>query len=361
MSLGDHRHAGQRASQQNLDDLDPPGSRCAPLARAFRARGDLRALSFSARAGRRTRPIPGLRSTVGTEGDSPPGLDRPAETPFQRHLQPILRGRPRHKTSRTTAWRSCRQFWLLTRRVTKPNLSHEFPYPTSSRQVLEGLTVDFRIQGTFHPRDFCVQYRETDFNFACRAHGRRRHLLLLSGTRRRPYDGRGQHPGRPTNCSRMARPLATSPWQFGDRQADQITSWEKTQELRPGQVHALGSLLRAASQAPEGRQDDHRQRSGRQRSHTSSRSASDEFLEVYDYPGEYAQRFDGVDPGGGDRPPTCRRSSRTTSGQSKSACRKEPPAASDPGPEPLQTPGKRPPIHPRRPLRRRWRLRGDLR
>ena len=25
-------------------------------------------------------------------------------------------------------------------------------------------------------------------------------------------------------------------------------------------------------------------------------------LEIYDYPGEYAQRFDGVDPGGGDRP-----------------------------------------------------------
>ena len=24
-------------------------------------------------------------------------------------------------------------------------------------------------------------------------------------------------------------------------------------------------------------------------------------LEIYDYPGEYAQRFDGVSPGGGDR------------------------------------------------------------
>src|SRR5262249_56358596 len=25
-------------------------------------------------------------------------------------------------------------------------------------------------------------------------------------------------------------------------------------------------------------------------------------LEIYDYPGEYAQRYDGIDPGGGERP-----------------------------------------------------------
>src|SRR5262249_55492694 len=32
------------------------------------------------------------------------------------------------------------------------------------------------------------------------------------------------------------------------------------------------------------------------------RVANNDKLEIYDYPGEYAQRFDGVNPGGGDRP-----------------------------------------------------------
>jgi type VI secretion system secreted protein VgrG len=28
--------------------------------------------------------------------------------------------------------------------------------------------VSYEIQGTFHPRNYCVQYRETDFDFASR-------------------------------------------------------------------------------------------------------------------------------------------------------------------------------------------------
>ena len=34
--------------------------------------------------------------------------------------------------------------------------------------MLEGLDVSPEIQGTFPPRDYCVQYRETDFNFVSR-------------------------------------------------------------------------------------------------------------------------------------------------------------------------------------------------
>src|SRR4029453_915450 len=40
--------------------------------------------------------------------------------------------------------------------------------PDFLKKVLPGLNVAFEIQGSFHPRDFCVQSRETDFNFASR-------------------------------------------------------------------------------------------------------------------------------------------------------------------------------------------------
>ena len=36
------------------------------------------------------------------------------------------------------------------------------------KQVLTGLDVSWQVKGTFEPRDYCVQYRETDFDFASR-------------------------------------------------------------------------------------------------------------------------------------------------------------------------------------------------
>lgn len=40
--------------------------------------------------------------------------------------------------------------------------------PEILKQVLVGLDVTYEIQGTFEPRNYCVQYRESDFNFASR-------------------------------------------------------------------------------------------------------------------------------------------------------------------------------------------------
>jgi hypothetical protein len=56
--------------------------------------------------------------------------------------------------------------------------------------------------------------------------------------------------------------------------APHVMEWPKTQELRSGSVPAgaVQHRLRVAENAA---------------------------LEIYDYPGTYAQRFDGVDPGGG--------------------------------------------------------------
>src|SRR5947209_8503670 len=58
-------------------------------------------------------------------------------------------------------------FWLLTRRAQSRIFQHK-NVPDILKEVLKGLDVVFQFQGTFQPRDFCVQYRETDFNFASR-------------------------------------------------------------------------------------------------------------------------------------------------------------------------------------------------
>jgi type VI secretion system secreted protein VgrG len=59
------------------------------------------------------------------------------------------------------------QFWLLTKRA-QSRIFQQMTVPDILKKVLTGLDVTYEIQGSFHPRDFCVQYRETDFNFASR-------------------------------------------------------------------------------------------------------------------------------------------------------------------------------------------------
>jgi type VI secretion system secreted protein VgrG len=59
------------------------------------------------------------------------------------------------------------QFWLLTKRKQSRIFQRE-NVPDILRKVLKGIDVSFQIIGTFAPRDFCVQYRESDFDFASR-------------------------------------------------------------------------------------------------------------------------------------------------------------------------------------------------
>ena len=42
------------------------------------------------------------------------------------------------------------------------------PVPDILKDVLVGFSVSFELQGTYQPRDYCSQYRESDFDFASR-------------------------------------------------------------------------------------------------------------------------------------------------------------------------------------------------
>src|SRR6185369_2937843 len=51
------------------------------------------------------------------------------------------------------------QLWVLTKRA-QSLIFQQISVPDILKKVLNGLDVAYEIQGTFHPRDFCVQYRE---------------------------------------------------------------------------------------------------------------------------------------------------------------------------------------------------------
>ncbi|MEO6811369.1 MAG: type VI secretion system tip protein TssI/VgrG [Isosphaeraceae bacterium] len=191
------------------------------------------------------------------------------------------------------------QLWFLTR-IAQSRIFQHLSIPDILKKVLKGLDVTYEIKGTFQPRDFCVQYRETDFNFASRLmeeeglfyffkHTSSGHQMVIGNTPQ-------SHPDLPEQ-SQVEFDVSSSAEHRGDR----ITTWEKVQELRPGKYtlwdHSF-ELPHKHLEASQVVQDsvqvgtvNHKLKIG-----------ANEKLELYDYPGEYAQRFDGIDSGGGAQP-----------------------------------------------------------
>src|SRR5260370_34637945 len=92
-----------------------------------------------------------------------------------------------------------------------------------------------RLYGTFAPRDYCVQYRESDFNFVSRlmeeegiyyyfSHDKKGHTLVIADT----PQGHADVPDFPKAIYEEVR--------GGNREDMRVTEWEKMQELRSGKV-----------------------------------------------------------------------------------------------------------------------------
>jgi type VI secretion system secreted protein VgrG len=190
------------------------------------------------------------------------------------------------------------ELWQLTRKA-QSRIFQQKSVPDILKEVLQGLNVAYEITGRFHPRDYCVQYRETDFNFASRLmeeegifyffkHSAEGHQMVVANTPQ-------SHPDLPGGGKIVYEDVAG-----GTRDEDRIYDWEKVQELRSGKYTLWDHCfelphkhLEAEALVQDGVQAgkvEHKLKTG----------GNDKY-EIYDYPGEYAQRFDGVDRGGGDR------------------------------------------------------------
>ena len=103
-------------------------------------------------------------------------------------------------------------------------------------EVLKDVDVTYEIKGTFQPRDYCVQYRESDFAFASRLmeeegiyyffkHKDGSHKMVVANT-----------PGSHSDLSPGPSNLIFEAVGGGTREEDRVNAWEKAQELRPSKV-----------------------------------------------------------------------------------------------------------------------------
>ena len=191
------------------------------------------------------------------------------------------------------------QIWLLTKKV-RCRIFQHIVVPDILRHVFSGLQVNYELSATYHPRDYCVQYRESDFNFASRImeeegiyyffkHSEGRHEMVVT-------DAASQHPTVPGESAALYEELRGSVHE--DRR---ITAWEKSQELRSGEY----SLSDYCFEMPATDLQCHEKPIASipvgKATHKLTLAGNDQ-LEIYDHPGGYAKRFDGIDRHGAARP-----------------------------------------------------------
>ena len=190
--------------------------------------------------------------------------------------------------------------WLLTRR----ERSRIFQHLTAKEiltAVFAGLDVDFDLRERQAVRDYCTQYRESDFAFASRimeeegifyyfTHDEGGHKLLLR-------DHKQGHPAVPVQAELKFEQMQGGQ---GQRQEFLVTDWEKVQELRTGKL----TLWDHHFELPHQPLDAEGTIQGTVQVGTVShdlQAGNVTQLERYSYPGGYADWFDGVDRGGGDQ------------------------------------------------------------
>ncbi len=145
-----------------------------------------------------------------------------------------------------------------------------------------------------------MQYRETDFNFGARLmeeegiyyffkHSDGSHQMIVS-------DNALEHPKLPGENKFIYEEL-----EGGTRDDNRIWAWKKEQEMRPGKYLLWDHCFELPHKHLEAEALIHDSVPVGKETHKLKVTGVDQ-LEVYDYPGEYAQRFDGINAGGGEQP-----------------------------------------------------------
>ena len=185
--------------------------------------------------------------------------------------------------------------WTLTRKA-KSCIFQQKTVTDILKTLFTGLTVDYSgLTGTYPSREYCVQYRETDFNFASRlmeeegifyffAHTSSGHTLTL-GDNPQAFAAIGFQPD-----------VTYETAGGGGYNEDRILAWEKAQDLRSGAARLWDFNFGMPDKNCETTQQV--LPTVQAGTVTHKFSVNDSSWELYDYPGGYAKRFDDVDKSG---------------------------------------------------------------
>jgi len=172
--------------------------------------------------------------------------------------------------------------WFLTR-TSDCRIFQKKTIPAIIEQVFKDLGfTDYKLQlqGSFEPRDYCVQYRETDFNFVSRLmeqygllyffeHEKGKHTLVIAND-----------PSVHQPCPEQ-KDAKWDPQGSGALAEDVITSFQWEQILRPGKYAVTDYNFEIPSTSLDAEMK------------TTIEVGGNGKFEIYDYPGEYTKKNEG--------------------------------------------------------------------
>lgn len=195
-------------------------------------------------------------------------------------------------------------FGLLRHRV-RSRIFQQQSVPDILKLVLDGLDVSFNLSKSYLPRNYCVQYDESDHAFASRLmeeegihyyfrHRSGGHTLVIS-------DDPLIHPDLPDNAAFRFDPLEKA---AGEQ--PRITQWSKTQTVTPGKWTVWDHHFELPEQHLEGTAHPAETVAAGEGQHRLAGGYNRQ-LEIFDGSAGHAPRFDGIRPDGGERPEEMRR------------------------------------------------------
>jgi type VI secretion system secreted protein VgrG len=188
--------------------------------------------------------------------------------------------------------------WTLTRNA-QSRIFQQMSVPDILKEIFTGKDVDYQLQGTYQPREYCTQYRETDFNFASRLMEEEGIFYFFKHTASANTMVVGDSP-------QVFQDLPVAPKAIYELSGasgileDRVLGWQKAQDLRSGK----STLWDYAFQIPDQNCMATAQVQDTVQAGTVSHKlkvAGNAAWELYDYPGAFGKRFDDIDKGGGSQ------------------------------------------------------------
>ena len=184
------------------------------------------------------------------------------------------------------------KIWILTRKQ-NCRIFQNLAVPDILKKLLDGIDVAWELQGSYPSREYCVQYRETDFNFLSRLmeeegifyffrFTKDAHKLVIA-------DSKASHHDMPGQASLIYDEVSG-----GSRDETRISGWVKTQELGPGKYSMQDYNFETPQTSLLSSQDVLPSATIGKVSHKLKVGGNDQF-EIFEYPGRYENKGQGKD------------------------------------------------------------------
>lgn len=177
--------------------------------------------------------------------------------------------------------------WVLTQSVQSRIFQH-ITVPDILKKVFQGFDVKYELQGDFKKRNYCVQYRESDFDFASRLMEEEGIYYYFEHTGATDRMIVANMPLSHRDCPSQTR----VPYyiEINDKEdfVSRITNLQVEYQLQTGKITFWDNHFQTKTNKLDAQQPSRFNVGGNQN------------LEFYDFPGGYARKYDDIDRGGGE-------------------------------------------------------------